>query len=372
MDIRELFAKKLGFGAMRLPGAAEGSIDDAQVCEMVDTFLQRGFNYFDTAYVYNGSEEALRRCLTERHSRDSFLLTDKLPPWGNKNWEDYERAFSTSLKRCGVEYFDIVLMHNMGKPTYPKVQKAKGFEYLASLKEQGRARFIGFSFHDTPEYLDSILTEHPEVDVVQLQINYADWESPAVQSRACYEVAAAHGKPVIVMEPVKGGGLANLAERAAEEFSQLEEPASPASYAVRFAASLEDVAIVLSGMSSLEQVLDNTGYMADFKPLDYDERMAVERVRTILAASGEIGCTNCRYCVDGCPKQIPIPNLFSVYNSVRQYGSANFPAMMFDRAVSGKGKPSDCVGCGACEEHCPQHLPIRRHLQDVREMFEKK
>ncbi|MGI6028932.1 MAG: aldo/keto reductase [Candidatus Heteroscillospira sp.] len=372
MDIRELFNKKLGFGAMRLPGAAEGNIDDQQVCRMVDMFLERGFNYFDTAYVYNGSEEALRRCLTSRHSRDSFLLTDKLPPWGNKNHEDYERAFSTSLERCGVDYFDIVLMHNMGKPTYPKVQKADGFGYLAGLKKSGRARFIGFSFHDSPEYLDMILTEHPEVDVVQLQINYADWESPSVQSRACYEVAEKHGKPVIVMEPVKGGGLAKLPENAAAEFSALGDGASPASYAVRYAASLENVAVVLSGMSTVEQVADNTEYMADFRPLNYDERMAVERVRTILAASGEIGCTNCRYCVDGCPKNIPIPDLFSVYNGMKQYGSGNFPTMMFDRTTIGKGKPSDCIGCAACEEHCPQHLPIREHLAAIRDIFEKK
>ena len=207
---------------------------------------------------------------------------------------------------------------------------------------------------------------------MQLQINYADWESPSVQSRACYEVAVRHGKPVIVMEPVKGGGLARLPEAAAAELNKLENAASPASYAVRYAASLEDVAIVLSGMSDLAQVADNTGYMADFKPLDYDERMAVERVRTVLAASGEIGCTNCRYCVEGCPKNIPIPNLFSVYNGVKQYGKGNFPAMMFDRTVSGKGKPSDCIGCGACEEHCPQHLPIREHLAAIRDLFEKK
>ncbi|MGE4353429.1 MAG: aldo/keto reductase [Oscillospiraceae bacterium] len=372
MNVRELFPKKLGFGAMRLPGSAQNNIDYAQVSLMVDMFLEQGFTYFDTAYIYQGSEDALKRCLTSRYPRESFLLTDKLPVWSSKNWADYERDFSTSLNRCGVDYFDIYLLHNMGTPTYPKAQAAKAFEFIAQKKTEGKARFIGFSFHDTPDYLDKILDEHPEVDVVQLQINYADWENPAVQSRACYEVAAKHNKPVIVMEPVKGGGLAKLPATALEELKKLNAFATPASYAVRFAASLENVVIVLSGMSDLAQVKNNTDYMSDFSPLTGSEREALERVRDILASSSEIGCTNCRYCVEGCPMAIPIPNLFSVYNGVKQYGKGNFPAMLFERAIEGKGKPSDCIGCGLCEDHCPQHLPIRKHLKAIGEMFEGK
>ena len=372
MDIHELFPKKLGFGAMRLPGASLKNIDYDQVSLMVDMFLERGFNYFDTAFIYPGSEDALKRCLTSRHPRESFLLTDKLPPWNSNDWDGYERDFNKSLARCGVDYFDIYLMHNMGAPTYPRVQAAKGFEFIAKKKAEGKARFIGFSFHDTPEYLDMILTEHPEVDVVQLQINYSDWENPAVQSHACYEIAKKHGKPIIVMEPVKGGGLTNLPAEAIEQFKKLDPDATPASYAIRFAASLDNVMIVLSGMSELAQLKNNTDYMTNFIPLSDAERETIERVRIILATSGEIGCTNCRYCVEGCPMNIAIPNLFSVYNGVMQYGKGNFPAMLFERAVEGKGKPSDCIGCGICEDHCPQHLPIRKHLKTVSGMFEGK
>lgn len=371
MDVCEIFEKKLGFGAMRFPGASEGNIDYAEVETMIDMFMSKGFNYFDTAYAYNGSEDALRRCLVERHPRESYLLVDKLPSWGSKNWDDYEQKFNTMLERCGVSYFDIGLMHNMGKPSYPRTQQAGGFEYLAKQKAEGKLRFIGFSFHDSPEYLDLILTDHPEVDVVQLQINYADWESPSVQSRGCYEVARRHNKPVIVMEPVKGGGLATLPEAARAELDRLNPFATSASYAVRFAASLEGVAVVLSGMSDMAQVKNNTDYMENFRPLDYEERTAIERVRSILASSGEIACTDCRYCVEGCPQNIPIPDLFSVYNGVKQYGDGNFPTMMFDRTTVGKGKPSDCISCGLCEDQCPQHLPIREHLETIRNAFEK-
>ena len=370
MDITQLFARKLGFGAMRLPGADKKNIDYPQVCDMVDMFLERGFNYFDTAFVYAGSEDALRNCLTSRHSRDSYLLTDKLPPWNRRSFADYQKAMETSLKRCGVDYFDIYLMHNMGKPTYPQVQAAGGFDFLAKAKADGKARYIGFSFHDSPEYLEQILCDHPEVDIVQLQINYADWENPAIQSRACYEVARRHDKPVIVMEPVKGGGLANLPEGARAYLDVLGSGSSAASYAIRYAASLEGVAAVLSGMSDLDQVRDNTAYMADFKPLTALEYEAIEKVREYLSRSGEIACTNCRYCVDTCPKHIPIPNLFSLYNGVKQHGKANFPAMLYERATLGCGMAGDCIGCGACESHCPQHLPIREDLKLVAKTFE--
>lgn len=372
MAIMDLFnpEKKLGFGAMRLPGATEKNIDYDLTSKMIDLYLERGFNYFDTAHVYAGSEDALRRCLTSRHPRDSYILVDKLPAWNAKSREDYEALFNTSLERCGVDYFDILLMHNMGSPTYPKAKAAGGFELIAEKKAQGKAKYIGFSFHDSAEYLDMILTEHPEVDVVQLQINYSDWDSASVQSRECYNVALKHGKPVIVMEPVKGGGLVKLPQHALDVFKELDATASPASFAIRYAASLENVAMVLSGMSDLAQVEDNTTFMSEFKRLSVGEYAAVEKVCNILKESQEIPCTNCQYCVEGCPADIPIPRVFSVYNAFKQHGPVNFPTMMFERATLGHGKPSDCIGCGECEEHCPQHLPIRKHLETVGERFD--
>lgn len=370
MQVTQLFQKKLGFGAMRLPKLDKRNIDIEQSCKMIDMFLERGFNYFDTAYVYPGSEQALKKALVERHPRDSFILTDKLPPWDARTTEDYERAFSKSLERCGVDYFDIYLMHNMAATTYEQTKQVGGFEFIAQKKAEGKVRFTGFSFHDSPELLDQILTEQPEIDVVQLQINYADWEAPAIKSRECYEVARRHNKPIIVMEPVKGGGLANLPETAAAELTALGSDASAASYAVRFAASLEGVEVVLSGMSDVAQVENNTDYMSSFEPLSTAELEAVERVRVILSKSGAIACTNCRYCVDECPMSIPIPELFNIYNAVKQYGSANFPSMLFAHTVDNAGRPSDCIDCGKCEGHCPQHLPIREHLVDVKDMFE--
>lgn len=371
MELNELFKKKLGFGAMRLPGADKNKIDHTQVCQMFDAFLERGFNYFDTAHVYAGSEVAVRKALVERHPRDSFILTDKLPPWGARTMADYEKSFNESLERCGVDYFDIYLVHNMGITTYDRTHKIGGFDFVSQKKAEGKVKFIGFSFHDTPEMLERILTEHPEIDVVQLQINYADWENPAIQSRACYEVARRHNKPIIVMEPVKGGGLANLPAEAMDVLAKLDASASAASYAVRYAASLEGVVIVLSGMSDMAQVENNTSYMVDFAEVNAQEAEAIEKVREILANSRAISCTNCRYCVKDCPMDIPIPELFGVYNGVVQYGTANFPDMLFALAVKNAGKPSSCIECGKCEDLCPQHLPIRENLKLVTEMFEK-
>lgn len=318
--------KKLGFGTMRLPllnAEDAGSIDYAQVNRMVDAFLEAGFTYFDTAYPYHDekSEGAVRRCLVERYPRERFQLADKMPIIRVSAPEDYERFFREQLERCGVSYFDVYLLHNMGVDRYAATQKFGGFAFLKGLKEQGLAKKIGFSFHDTATVLDQILTEHPEVDVVQLQINYLDWDSEVAQSAACYEVAVKHGKQVIVMEPVKGGVLANLPEKAAAVMNrctmeQGREPVqvSAASYAIRFAASLEQVCVVLSGMSDAAQMKDNLSYMADFQPLNAGEREMLKECAAIINAATAVPCTSCKYCLEECPIQVNVPAYFGLLN----------------------------------------------------------
>ena len=289
--------KKLGFGLMRLPLLNPDdpkTIDQEAVNRMVDRFLEQGFTYFDTAYAYHQgmSEMIARSALSQRHPRDSFLLADKMPAFLIKGPEDYPRIFAEQLEKCGVEYFDYYLLHNLGAKTYAESVRWGGFDYVAKLKREGRARCVGFSFHDTPELLERILTEHPEMEFVQLQINYADWENGTIQSRRCYEVARKHGKPVIVMEPVKGGSLAQVPEEAQAIFESCTG-GSPASWAVRYAASLEGVMMVLSGMSSLEQIEENTGFMKDFQPLSAAEQEAVKRVAEIMNNAIAIPCTGC-------------------------------------------------------------------------------
>ncbi|MCM1044941.1 MAG: aldo/keto reductase [Candidatus Gastranaerophilales bacterium] len=366
--------KKLGFGTMRLPLLIEGdakSIDHDQVCRMVDAFLERGFVYFDTAYPYHGelSEDAVKRCLVERYPRDRYLLADKMPILRVKDSSEYPMYFEEQLKRCGVEYFDYYLLHNIGKERYVNTVKYGGFEFMSRMKEQGLVKHIGFSYHDDAKLLDQILTEHPEVDFVQLQLNYLDWESPVIQSGACYETACRHGKSVIVMEPVKGGKLANLPKEAREAFDAAHATGSPASYAVRYAASLDNVMLVLSGMSNLEQLLDNTSYMQDFRPLDRDEQEMLKRITDILNAGNAIPCTDCRYCTEECPKNINIPAYFGLYNMYQVTGSKT--QMYYDRHAMGRGKASECIKCGKCEQICPQHIGIREGLEKFADLYEK-
>ncbi len=363
--------KKLGFGLMRLPlldGNDQKSFDKEQICLMVDSFLEQGFTYFDTAYMYHdgASENVIKEVLVDRYPRDSFMLATKLPTMSLNEVEDMERIFNEQLQKTGAGYFDYYLLHCLTKDYYATATRLGAFDFVMKKKQEGKVGRIGFSYHDNAELLDEILTAHPEVEFVQLQINYLDWEDNGVQSRKCYEVARKHGKDIIVMEPVKGGTLANLPPRAEKLLRDKEPQMSAASWAVRFAASCEGVILVLSGMSNIQQLTDNTGYMADFKPLTEEETKLVFRAADIINSAVSIPCTSCRYCVEGCPMNIPIPEYFALYNAEKQ-GEAKDS---YENVGKGLGKASDCIACGQCEGHCPQHLEIIKFLRDVAVTFE--
>lgn len=372
-NLNELMPKKLGFGCMRLPviGGDDNQIDEAAFCHMIDSYMEQGFKYFDTAYPYhNGnSEAAVRKCLVERYERESFFLADKMPLWAVKENADYQKIFDVQLERCGVEYFDFYLLHAMSNDRLAETEKKGGFAFVQKMKEEGKVRHIGFSFHDSAEVLEEILKNHPEMEFVQLQINYYDWESENVQSRKCYEVAVKYGVPVIVMEPVKGGTLANMVGEPANILRSLDAEASFASFAVRYAASLDGVMLVLSGMSNEEQLSDNISYMKDFQPLSEKEREAITKVVEELANLPTIACTKCRYCVEGCPKKIVIPELFGAYNMAVQFGLTEISKNRYKNHTKEHGAADDCIRCGKCEEQCPQHLPIRELLAETAKMF---
>lgn len=362
--------KKLGFGCMRLPmiGGAEGSVDTAQFNQMIDLFMEQGFTYFDTAHGYIGgkSETAIKECLVSRYPRESYMLTDKLTDCYFQKEEDIRPFVEEQLAKTGAGYFDYYLMHALHSGNYRKYVECNAFAVAEELKKEGKIRHIGMSFHDTAEVLEQILSEQPSVEAVQLQFNYADYEDKGVQSRANYEVCRKFNKPVIVMEPVKGGMLALLPDKAKQLLADLKG-GSPASYAVRFAASFEGVEMVLSGMSTLEQMEDNLSYMKDFVPLDEKETEAVHKVGDMLNGKDLIPCTSCRYCVAGCPKQIVIPELFGCLNAKKE---GKEEKERYTAAVEGHGKASECIGCKQCERVCPQHLPITKFLRQTAEMLE--
>ena len=370
-------AKKLGFGLMRLPLTDPNDGASVELLKtMVDAFLEKGFTYFDTAWMYCGfqSECAIREALVKRHPRDSYTLADKLHAGFLKTKEDRERIFQEQLRKTGVDYFDYYLLHDVGTDHYKTYQELDCFRWLEEKKAQGLARHIGFSYHDNAELLDRVLTEHPEVEFVQLQLNYLDWDSEGVQSRKCYETAVKHGKPVIVMEPVKGGTLARVPESVEKMFREARPEMSIPSWAIRFAASLEHVMVVLSGMSNMEQLLDNTDYMADFQPLSAQEQALVKKAVDAINSTIAIPCTGCSYCTEGCPQRIAIPKYFSLYNADLQEikeKSWRPQGEYYTRLTMNFGKASDCLECGQCEQVCPQHLPIIRHLKDVAARFEK-
>ena len=362
--------KNFGFGFMRLPMAGE-EVDIPQTTKMVDAFLEAGFNYFDTAhgYLQGKSERALKTCLTSRYPREKYILTNKLTANFFQTEEDIRPFFESQLEACGVDYFDFYLMHAQGAGNYPHFQACHAYEVAQRLKAEGKVRHVGISFHDSAEMLETILTDHPEVEVVQIQFNYLDYEDPAAQSRRCYEVCRKHGKPVIVMEPVKGGNLVNFPEEARAVLDALHG-GSPASYAIRFAAGFPGMWMVLSGMSTLQQVEDNLAFMKDFQPLNETEMAAVEKVRAIFHSKDLIPCTACRYCTDGCPQHIAIPDIFAARNAKEIHRDWNADYYYSEVCTAPGRRASDCLQCGKCEKVCPQHLPIRELLQEVAGGFE--
>lgn len=367
----ENIKKNFGFGCMRLP-LKDGEIDLTETSRMVDYFLEQGFNYFDTAhgYLQGRSETALKACLTSRHPRDSYILTDKLTGSFFKTEADIRPFFQSQLEACGVDYFDFYLMHAQSATFYQHFKKCRAYETAFALKAEGKIKHVGISFHDHAEVLEQILTDYPEIEVVQIQFNYVDYDDPAVQSRKCYEVCRRHGKPVLVMEPVKGGNLVNLPEEARKVLDELHG-GSPASYAIRFAAGFPGITMVLSGMSSMEQMKDNLSCMKDFQPLNETELEAVKKVQRIFRGMNLIPCTACRYCTDGCPRQIAIPDLFAVMNTKQIYHDWNAD-FYYNNVYTGAGRlASDCIQCGRCEKACPQHLPIRKLLTEIAAEFEK-
>lgn len=377
---------------MRLPLSNQGdrsSIDMELSTVMIDRFLGNGLTYFDTAYVYHqgNSEAVVKKALVERHRRDAFTIADKMPVWLVNESADYKKYFDEQLERCGVEYFDYYLLHNLGAKSYADTLKLGGFEFLQKLKASGKARHIGFSFHDKAAVLDKILAEQGEVDFVQLQINYADWDNESIQSRKCHETAVKYQKPVIVMEPVKGGALASppdsaagpaaeargqpsLPKEADKLFKTHHPSANAASWAIRFAASLPGVLVVLSGMNSLEQLTENTALMNNFIPLNAEEQKIIGKVTEIINGRAAIPCTACAYCVEGCPQKIAIPQYFSLYNDQKQFGLTPSQMTYYANITNEFGKASDCISCKQCEEHCPQHIIISEQMREVSKVFD--
>lgn len=361
--------KNFGFGLMRLP-QKDGKSDVEETSKMVDMFLDAGFTYFDTARAYGDSEETIKKALVERYPRDSYQLATKNAAWmGAKTAEDARAMFDTSLENTGAGYFDFYLAHNLGDYRTAVFDKFNMWDFFKDLKKEGKIKHFGFSYHDKADKLDKILDEHPEVEFVQLQINYADWETETVQSRACYETVRKHGLPVTIMEPVKGGMLVNVPDSVKEIFAELDPDASMASWAIRFAASLDGLVTVLSGMSSVEQMEDNLSFMKDFKPLSEKELAAVAKARDIIENLPRIPCTSCHYCMEGCPQNINIPGILEAMNYKLMY--KDLPAAKNSYVwATRRGKASDCIACGQCEAACPQHISIIDELKKCADELE--
>ncbi len=361
--------KNFGFGCMRLP-MADGEVDIKEFDKMVDAFIGAGFNYFDTAHGYLGgkSETAIKASLSSRYPREAYILTDKLSGNFFQCEADIRPLFQSQLDACGVDYFDFYLMHAQSSSNFEHYKACRAYETAFELKKEGKIRHVGISFHDSPEFLDMILSSYPEIEVVQIQFNYIDLDDEVIQSRKCYEVCCKHNKPIIVMEPVKGGGLVTIPREAGELFDALGG-GSYASYAIRFAAGYEGVEMVLSGMGSLAMTKDNISFMKDFKPLDGNEAETVGRVVEIIRSRPLIKCTDCKYCTERCPKSIPIPALFSCMNDKTRL--ENWRAEYFyKKHTAGGSRASDCIECGACEAACPQKLPIRELLKNISAEFD--
>ncbi len=360
---------KLGFGFLRLPKSGE-TFDWPLLEQMVDAFLAGGGTYFDTAYTYldGMSEEGLRRCVVQRYPRERFQIADKLPGYLVKKPEDMQQMFEEQLCRCGVDYFDVYMLHWLNRKNYEIAEKFREFSFLESLKQAGKARKTGFSYHGDAQLLDEILTAHPEVDVVQLQINYLDWEDPAIEAANCYAIACRHGKEVVVMEPVKGGTLANLPEEAEALLRSCAPAESPASWAIRFSQDLTQVRIVLSGMNTMAQMKDN---LQDKPPLTGEERNLLKEVAEVLNQNIAVPCTGCQYCVPHCPKSIPIPDYFAIYNSYCRHPEEDWKiAPVYEKLALTQGRASECIACGACEAHCPQNISIPSIMPEIARAME--
>lgn len=368
---RMLSNSKLGFGLMRLPKDKQGQIKLDEVQRMVDSYMERGFNYFDTAYVYEGSEEAIRQTLVEKYPRDVYTLADKLPAWKLTCQEDVERIFQESLNRTGVDYFDFYLLHSVEKSHYPTYEKYQCFDFIQEMKKQGKIKYMGFSFHDDADFLDKVLTEHPEIDFVQLQLNYLDWENGVIQSRRNYEVARKHHKPIIVMEPIKGGTLASFSDDIEKIYKDYAPQKSIASRAMRYVASLEGVMTILSGMSNAQQMNDHLDTMTHFEKINDEEGKLIKQVTDQVLSYPTIPCTKCRYCTPGCPMHIQIPDLFTAYNSAKMYGeNRRYDTYYKDHSIGDYQPAKACIVCGQCESVCPQHLEIISLLKEVSEVFD--
>lgn len=364
---------KLGFGLMRLP-LIDGKIDHEEVCKMVDLYMEAGLNYFDTAYVYHSglSEVEAGEAIVKRYPRESFTLATKLPAWELKSKDDRDRIFNEQLRRAGVDYYDFYLLHSVEDGNIDVYEKLDCFTWGVNKKKEGKIKHFGFSFHGSPELLTKVLDAHPEVEFVQIQLNYADWTNPVVQSGKLYEILHERNIPMIIMEPVKGGSLAALKPELEEKFKAVRPEASIASWAFRFVASLPGVMTILSGMTHIDQMQDNISTFTNFEPLSEEERAVVDDVRAIMLNIPLIGCTSCRYCCDGCPKHISIPDVFRAVNTMTLYNETFRPKSFYNGLVSsGSGRASDCIGCGQCESVCPQHLPIIDLMRDAAEKLEK-
>ncbi len=362
---------RLGFGLMRLPKNPDGSIDVPQVCDMADRFIAAGGTYFDTAFVYDGgeSEAAFKAAVANRYPREAWTLATKLNTAPCPDEQTAKQEFYTSLERTGAGYFDFYLLHALQRTTYQKYDEYGIWDFVKEQKEKGLIRHWGFSFHADPELLEQLLEAHPDAEFVQLQINYADWENPGVASRRNWEICKAHHKPVIIMEPVKGGILADPIPAVRDILDQADSTVSPASWALRFAAGLDNVHAVLSGMSSLAQMEDNLKTMSPFRPLNQEEMQVIRLAQKALDEDKSIACTACHYCTKGCPMDIPIPEIFNVEN--RKKGSPKFRTVReYSIITQNRGKAGGCIACGQCESVCPQHLPIISLLKDIKAELE--